>query len=38
MACPVELKQFGGNFHDVLDNVEADMLQITEKWNYTERM
>ena len=34
MACSVDLKQLGGNFHDVLDKVEADILQITKKWNY----
>ena len=33
MAWPVGDKLLGGDFHTVLDKVEADILQITKKWN-----
>lgn len=34
MACPVGDKLLRGDFHTVLDKKEADILQITKKWNY----
>lgn len=34
MACPVGDKLLRGDFHTVLDKKEADIIQITKKWNY----
>ena len=34
MACPEENQLLGGDFYAVLDEMDADILKNTNKWNW----
>ena len=34
MACTERDQLLGGDFYAIMDKIEADMLQMTKKWNW----